>query len=268
MGPPIALFPCSARRPDRARAIQGWGSYYLSVAPHCRYGIANWSSTDYRRGAEPTTTRRATSATSPQGRTQRPSGGVDRARADPRTTAGRTCRPGGPVRGRCTCETRDLSDDRWTRLVSAIGEEGAIDLLLVSGGSRDFVAVRALRLRPEADSVAGGYRDDRDLMSRDGVGGAEVQCVRADDRRCSRCSDASVAVPRRRSDGAGHARTGARGRLYRPTACSRRFLHGGGFVIGRNGHHAPLREAGPQQRLLDLLSGMSARTRASVPGRD
>src|SRR5215471_14522390 len=30
LGPPLALFRVFARRPDRARAIQGWGSYYLS----------------------------------------------------------------------------------------------------------------------------------------------------------------------------------------------------------------------------------------------
>jgi alkylhydroperoxidase family enzyme len=30
LGPPIALFRLFARRPDRARAIHGWGSYYLS----------------------------------------------------------------------------------------------------------------------------------------------------------------------------------------------------------------------------------------------
>ena len=30
LGPPIALFRVFARRPDRARGIHGWGSYYLS----------------------------------------------------------------------------------------------------------------------------------------------------------------------------------------------------------------------------------------------
>ena len=30
LGPPLALFRVFARRPDRARAIHGWGSYYLS----------------------------------------------------------------------------------------------------------------------------------------------------------------------------------------------------------------------------------------------
>src|SRR5262249_57183246 len=30
LGPPIMLFRMFARRPERARAIHGWGSYYLS----------------------------------------------------------------------------------------------------------------------------------------------------------------------------------------------------------------------------------------------
>src|SRR5262245_41224929 len=30
LGPPIALFRVFARRPERAQAIFGWGSYYLS----------------------------------------------------------------------------------------------------------------------------------------------------------------------------------------------------------------------------------------------
>src|SRR5262252_4690422 len=32
LGPPIALFRLFARRPERARAIHGWGRYYLSRA--------------------------------------------------------------------------------------------------------------------------------------------------------------------------------------------------------------------------------------------
>ncbi len=46
----------------------------------------------------------------------------------------------------------ELDDDTWLRLVDAVGEEGALDLLLVCG-CISFVA-RATRLEPEPGAAA------------------------------------------------------------------------------------------------------------------
>jgi alkylhydroperoxidase family enzyme len=156
LGPPIALFRLFARRPERARAIHGWGRYYLSrqSALSLRHRELVIDRTTALCGAEYewgihvavyaakaglTDAQVASTAT---GSPDDPCWTDEADRAVLRTVD-------------ALHETRDLSDAQWKELRDAVGAEAAIDLLLMCGWYHaiSFVA-RVIRLPPEPDTPA------------------------------------------------------------------------------------------------------------------
>ena len=133
LGPPIALFRVFARRPDRARGVYGWGSYYLSrrAALTLRQRELVIGRTTARCGAGYEWAIHATLF-------------ADKAGLD-------ACWDEGDraviAAVDALCDRGDLDDGEWDALVRAAGEDGAVDLLLVCGWYHaiSFVA-RALRL--------------------------------------------------------------------------------------------------------------------------
>ncbi len=134
LGPPIALFRLFARRPARARAIQGWGRYYLSrqCALSLRHRELVIDRTTALCGAEYEWSIHIAVYAAKAGLTgaqvtSTATGGPD----DPCWTddADRTVlRTIDALH-----QTGDLSDAQWDALQAAVGEEAAIDLLLVCG---------------------------------------------------------------------------------------------------------------------------------------
>jgi len=156
LGPPIALFRLFARRPARARAIHGWGRYYLSrqSALSLRHRELVIDRTAARCGAEyewgiHVTAYAAKAGLSDAQVASTATGGPD----DPCWTddADRTVlRTVDALH-----ETRDLSDAQWDALRAAVGDEAAIDLLLMCGWYHaiSFVA-RVIRLPREPGTPA------------------------------------------------------------------------------------------------------------------
>jgi len=159
LGPPIALFRVLARRPERAHGVHGWGRYYLSrrCALTLRQRELVIHRTTARCGADyewglhvAVFAERA---------------GLD----DPQLASLASGWPGDPCWG---CVDRavlravdalhdrsDLDDAEWAALVMAVGEEGAIDLLLLCGWYHAIsFAVRALRLPLEPGTAPIGVR--------------------------------------------------------------------------------------------------------------
>jgi alkylhydroperoxidase family enzyme len=161
LGPPISLFRVFARRPDRARAIQGWGSYYLSrrTALSLRHRELVIDRTTAKCGADYELGVHLGHFAAKVGLDDDHVTSIVSGTPDDRCWTESADR--AVLRAvDALIEVRDLSDDRWGQLVSAIGEEGAIDLLLVCGWYHAIsFAVRALRLRPEPDSPSlAGYQ--------------------------------------------------------------------------------------------------------------
>jgi hypothetical protein len=151
LGPPIGIFRVFARRPDRAHGISGWGRYYLSrrCALSLRHRELLILRTTARCGAEyewgvhvqvfagkaGLTGEQVRSVTSGQPDDPCWTDRADRAVLRAADALDRDC---------------DLSDADWAGLVAAVGEEGAVDALLICGWYRaiSYVA-RATRLAPE-----------------------------------------------------------------------------------------------------------------------
>ncbi|MEU9020161.1 carboxymuconolactone decarboxylase family protein [Actinomadura sp. NPDC048394] len=162
LGPPIALFRVLARRPERAHGVHGWGRYYLSrrTALSLRHRELVIDRTTVRCGAEY-------------------EWGVHIAvfagKAGLDDEQIRSLVAGGPDDGCWTdpadravlravdalCTANDLSDGQWRELAGAVGDEAAVDLLLVCGWYHAIsFAARVLRLRPEPGTPAfADYRD-------------------------------------------------------------------------------------------------------------
>ena len=155
LGPPIALFRVFVRRPERAAAIFGWGSYYLSrrTALTLRQREIVIDRTAARCGAS---YEWAIHATVFGGKA-----GLDAAqlRSLADGSASDEC---WDSRDRAVIaavdalhDRNDLSDGEWQDLVAVAGEDGAVDLLLVCGWYHAIsFAVRALRLPPEPGTEA------------------------------------------------------------------------------------------------------------------
>ena len=151
LGPPIALFRLFARRPDRARAIHGWGRYYLfrALALSVRHRELVIDRTTARCGAEYewgihigvfAAKAGLSDAQIRSVTTGRPD---DPCWTDPADVA--VLRAVDSLHERC-----DLPDAEWDALVEAVGDDGALDLMLLCGWYHaiSYVA-RATRLEGE-----------------------------------------------------------------------------------------------------------------------
>ena len=156
MGPPIALFRVFARRPDRAAGIHHWGRYYLSrrsalslrhrelvidrTTAHC--------GAEYEWGIHIAAFAAKAGLTDEQVRSVTIGAPDDPCWTDQADVA--VLRAVDALHARC-----DLSDDEWAALVDGVGEEGAIDLMLLTGWYHaiSYVA-RATRLPGETDTPA------------------------------------------------------------------------------------------------------------------
>lgn len=151
LGPPIALFGVFARRPDRAHAIAQWGRYYLSrrvaLTLRQRELVINRTTAlcgaDYEWGIHVSVFAAKAGLTNAQVRSLATGRPTDRCWNDPMDVA--VLRAVDELH-----ETHDLGDETWEGLLAAIGEEGAVDLILIAGWYHaiSFVA-RALRLAQE-----------------------------------------------------------------------------------------------------------------------
>ena len=147
LGPPIQLFRVFARRPDLARSVAGWGRYYLSrrSALTLRHReividrITALCGADYEWGvhvahfaakAKLSDAQLASLATG--GPTDACWPAVDRSVLKAVDTLH---------------ETSDLDDETWTNLVDSVGQDGALEVLLLAGWYHAIsFAVNALRL--------------------------------------------------------------------------------------------------------------------------
>lgn len=151
LGRPIALFGVLARRPQRAHAVAQWGRYYLSrrVALTLRHRELIIDRTtalcgaDYEWGLHIAVFAGRAGLTEPQIASLAAGQPTDPCWSD----------PDDPAVLRAVDElhlTNDLRDETWRHLVAAVGEEGAVDLILIAGWYHAIsFAVRALRLTPE-----------------------------------------------------------------------------------------------------------------------
>ena len=159
LGPPIALFRVLARRPDRAHGVHGWGRYYLSrqSALTLRQRELVIHRTTARCGADYEWGVHAAVF-------------AERAGLDGTQLASLASGwPSDPCWGSADRavlravdalhERFDLDDPQWAALVTTVGEEGAIDLLLLCGWYHAIsFAVRALRLPLEPGTEPIGAR--------------------------------------------------------------------------------------------------------------
>lgn len=148
LGSPIMLFRMFARRPDRARAIVGWGSYYLSrrIALTLRQRELVIDRTtalchaDYEWGVHIATFAEKAELSGAQIQSLARGRADDPCWTDPADRAVLRAVEG-------LHHHHDLDEEEWRSLVDSVGDEGAIDLLLLAGWYHaiSYVA-RALRL--------------------------------------------------------------------------------------------------------------------------
>jgi alkylhydroperoxidase family enzyme len=152
LGPPISLFRVWARRPDLARGIAGWGRYYLSrqsaLTVRQRELVIDRTTAlcgaDYEWAVHVAVFAEKAALTAEQVRSLSAGPGTecwaDGCWTDPADRA--VLHAVEELRDR-----HDLTDDTWEELVSAVGEDGAVDLMLVCGWYHAIsFTVRALRL--------------------------------------------------------------------------------------------------------------------------
>jgi alkylhydroperoxidase family enzyme len=152
LGPPISLFRVWARRPGLARGIAGWGRYYLSrqsaLTLRQRELVIDRTTAlcgaDYEWGVHVAAFAGKAGLTPDQLR----SAGT----GEPGVAWADACwtEPADQAVLRAVDElhaTCDLADDAWDALLAAVGEDGALDVLLLSGWYHAIsYTVRALRL--------------------------------------------------------------------------------------------------------------------------
>jgi alkylhydroperoxidase family enzyme len=151
LGPPIGIFRVFARRPDRAHGISGWGRYYLSrrCALSLRHRELLILRTTARCGAEYEWGVHVQVFAGKAGLTGEQIRSVTAGHPDdPCWTE-----PGDRAVLRAADaldRDSDLSDADWSGLAAGVGEEGAVDALLICGWYHaiSYVA-RATRLAPE-----------------------------------------------------------------------------------------------------------------------
>jgi alkylhydroperoxidase family enzyme len=157
LGPPIQLFRVWARRPALARGIAGWGRYYLSrqsaLTVRWRELVIDRTTAlcgaDYEWGVHVATFAEKAGLDASQVRSLAAGGPAD-ACWDAADRAVLTAVDELHA-------TSDLADETWADLVAAVGEDGALDLVLVCGWYHAIsFAVRALRLplEPGTEPIA------------------------------------------------------------------------------------------------------------------
>jgi alkylhydroperoxidase family enzyme len=156
LGPPIQLFRVLARRPALARGIAGWGSYYLSRRSalslrHRELVIDRTTAlcgADYEWGVHVAVFAEKVALTHDQLASLATGDAADQCWTDPGDRA---------VIGSVDQlhATHDLSDEAWSGLAQAIGDEGALEVTLLCGWYHAIsYAVRALRLPLEPGTAA------------------------------------------------------------------------------------------------------------------
>ena len=151
LGPPIGIFRVFARRPDRAHGLAGWGRYYLSR--RCALSLRHREllilrttarcGAEYEWGVHVQVFAAKAGLSGEQVRSVTAGHPDDPCWTDP---ADRAVLRAADALDR----DHDLSDADWASLVAGVGDEGAIDALLICGWYRaiSYVA-RATRLAPE-----------------------------------------------------------------------------------------------------------------------
>ena len=148
LGPPIGLFRTWARRPDLARGIAGWGRYYLSrrsaLTLRQRELVIDRTTAlcgaDYEWGVHVAGFAPRAGLTPAQLRSLATGQPGDGCWADPADRAVLSAVDELHAR-------HDLADGTWDALAAAIGQDGALDLLLLCGWYHAVsFTVRALRL--------------------------------------------------------------------------------------------------------------------------
>jgi len=151
LGPPIMLFRMFARRPERARAIQGWGSYYLSrrSALSLRQRELVIDRTTALCGAEYEWAIHISVFAAKANLTDA------QVRSLVHGNSGDSCWDVAADRAVLQAVDAlhahcDLTDDQWNDLVAATGEDGTLEVALLCGWYHAIsFAVRALRLPME-----------------------------------------------------------------------------------------------------------------------
>jgi alkylhydroperoxidase family enzyme len=151
LGPPLALFRIFARRPERAHGIHGWGRYYLSrrsalTLRHRELVIDRTTArcgAEYEWGVHVAVFAGKAGLDDDQVSSLANGGPGDACWTDPADRAVLSAVDE-------LCDEHDLGDGTWRDLVDEVGEEAAVDLLLLCGWYHaiSFVA-RVLRLPPE-----------------------------------------------------------------------------------------------------------------------
>ena len=148
MGPPIALFRVLARRPDLARGITEWGHYYLSRRSALTLRqrelvidrVTALCGADYEWGVHVDAFADKAGLTDDQVRSLASGHHRDACWPDPADRAVLAAVDALHHR-------HDLDDPTWQELVGAVGEDGALDVILVAGWYHAIsYAVRSLRL--------------------------------------------------------------------------------------------------------------------------
>jgi len=156
LGPPIALFGVFARRPDRAHAIAGWGRYYLSrrgalSLRHRELAIDRTTAlcgAGYEWGIHIAVYAGKAGLTDEQVASLATGDPADACWTDPADRAVLATVDALHQRA-------DLDDAEWQTLLDAVGEDAAVDLLLLCGWYHAIsFAVNALRLPAEPGTPA------------------------------------------------------------------------------------------------------------------
>jgi alkylhydroperoxidase family enzyme len=151
LGPPITLFRVLARRPDLARGVSGWGRYYLSRQSALTLRqrelvidrVVARCGADYEWGVHISVFAEKAGLTAGQVRSLASGAHDDPCWTDPQDRA--VLRAVDRLH-----DTHDLDDATWAALVGGVGEDGALDVLLLAGWYHAIsYAVRALRLPME-----------------------------------------------------------------------------------------------------------------------
>jgi alkylhydroperoxidase family enzyme len=154
LGPPIGLFRLLARRPDRARGIQGWGRYYLSHQSalslrHRELVIHRTTAlcgAEYEWGVHVNVFAARAGLTQAQLRSLATGDADDACWSDPSDRA--ILRAVDALHA-----NSDLDNAEWQELRGELSDDGVVDLLLLCGWYHAIsYVVRAVRLPLEPHS--------------------------------------------------------------------------------------------------------------------